>query len=237
MVQTKKKTTTKKIKKIQTKETKLKTPVYNRDGKIVSNLELPENTFGEKPNQALINQAVRIYLDRQKKNTASSKTRGEVAGGGRKPWRQKGTGRARAGTIRAPQWRGGGVVFGPQPTESSLKLPKKMRKKALSVALSGKFSESALVIVDKLNFKEPKTKKAIEIINKIPLKDKRKILLILEGEGKEVLDSFRNLENINTTRALDLNTLDVLKSSGLIFTLSSMDKLRSRFSDGSEQSN
>ena len=217
------------VKKATVKETQLTLPVYNKKGEEVDKVSLPNEIFGQKENQALITQAIRVYLAKQKPTLASTKTRSQVRGGGRKPWRQKGTGRARAGTIRAPHWRGGGVVFGPSPKLSTLVLPKKMRQKALAVALSDKYSEKALVIIDKIDFKEPRTKLAVEMLAQTPLKTKRNILVVLNSEGTAAVKSLRNIENITLTKTLDLNALFVLKCSGLIFTLGSLEKLKERF--------
>lgn len=218
------------------KEDKLTVPLYNQKGEVVKKVSLPKEIFGQKPNPALLAQAARVYLARQKTKTASTKTRAQVAGGGKKPWRQKGTGRARAGSTRSPIWRGGGIIFGPKPGGTPLELPKKMRQKALATALSGKLAEKALAVVDKLEFKEPKTKKAVEFLGKTPLKEKKKILLVLSDKVAATVKSFRNIQKVEITRALDLNTLDVLKFSGLIFTLEAVDKLKERWSDGDKKS-
>ena len=211
------------------KEADFKLSVYSKEGKIIGKFTPQRDVFGRKPNDQLISQAIRVYQDYKSKSLASTKSRSEVSGGGRKPWRQKGTGRARAGTIRAPQWRGGGVVFGPTPSKSVLGLTKKMRKAALSVALSSKYKNGDITLMDKISFKEPKTKKALEILEKLPINNKRNILLILDSEGQETKKSFRNLGNIKITKALDLNVFDVVKSAGLIFTLDSIKKLEERF--------
>lgn len=219
----------------QVKEKPLKVSIYDKTGKVVGSLSLPKEIFGQKPNNNLISQAIRIYLDHKKSSTASTKTRSEVSGGGRKPWRQKGTGRARAGTIRAPHWRGGGVVFGPKPTASNLKLPKKMRQKALAVALSDKYLDEVITIVDKIDFKEPKTKKAQNILTRLPIKENRNILLILEKEMSQTSKSFRNLNNVSISKAVDINTLDVVRSSSLILTKESLEGLKNRFSHEHEK--
>ncbi|OGY26030.1 MAG: 50S ribosomal protein L4 [Candidatus Woykebacteria bacterium RBG_16_44_10] len=213
------------------------TSLYNQKGEVIKKINLPKEIFGQKPNPVLLAQAARVYLDRQKVKTASTKTRAEVAGGGRKPHRQKGTGSARAGSIRSPLWRGGGIVFGPKPGGTPLVLPKKMRAKALATAISVKLTEKSLTIVDKLEFKGPKTKKAVEFLGKSALKDKKKVLLVLPDKDETVVKSFRNLQKVGITRALDLNTLDVLKFPGLIFTLEAVDKFKERWKSGNKQSN
>lgn len=216
------------------KDDRLSVPLYNQKGEVIKSISLPKEIFGQKPNPPLLSQVVRVYLSRKKPPTASTKTRAEVAGGGRKPHRQKGTGRARAGSIRSPIWRGGGVVFGPKPIGKELTLPKKMRQKALAVALSGKYTEKAVTVVDKLEFRQPKTKKAQEFLKKMPIEQEKPVLLVLEERKPTTVKSFRNIEKVEVSRALDLNSLDVLKFSGLIFTQEALEKLKERFggSDG-----
>jgi large subunit ribosomal protein L4 len=209
--------------------------LYNQKGEVLKKIKLPEDIFGQKPNPVLLSQAARVYLAREKPKKASTKTRAEVAGGGRKPWRQKGTGRARAGSIRSPIWRGGGVVFGPKPIGKELTLPKKMRQKALAVALSGKYTEKAVTVVDKLEFRQPKTKKAQEVLEKLPIETVGTLLLILEDKDAKIVKSFRNIEKLEISRVLDLNVLSVLKFSGLIFTLPALEKLRERFGGNDKQ--
>ena len=227
----------KEVKKKTLEKDVLKFPVFNQKGEKNKNVVLPKNIFGQKSNPALLAQAVRVYLSNQKKSLAATKTRSGVAGGGRKPHRQKGTGRARAGSIRAPGRRGGGVIFGPQPTNANLKLTKKMRQKALAVSLSDKMKEAAIIFVDKLDFKEPKTKKALTVVQKIAPGIKRPIRLVLEGRDENSVKSFRNLEDIEISRPLDLSALDVLKSSGLIFTLEALEKLKQRFGESNAKNN
>ncbi len=209
------------------KDTKLSVPLYNQKGELIKKISLPDNIFGQNINPKTVPQVIRVYLANQKEKLASTKTRSEVTGGGRKPWRQKGTGRARAGSIRAPGRRGGGIIFGPKAIKKELKLTKKIKQKALVGLLSEKLSGN-LVVVEKFDYKEPKTKKATLLINKVDLKDKRSLLLVLEEKNSVTIKSFRNIKNIHTTLAVDLNALDVLKSSGLIFTLGSIEKLKER---------
>lgn len=216
-------------------EDKLSTAIFNQKGEKLKTVILPKSIFGQKSNPILISQAVRVYLANQKAKLASTKTRGEVAGGGRKPHRQKGTGRARAGSIRSAGRVGGGIIFGPQPVKSLLKLTKKMRQKALAIALSDKLREEKIILLDKLTLKEPKTKKAKEILIKTAGTN-RKTLLILGEKDPIVMKSFKNLEEVDFALPLDLNTLNVLKSSRLIFTIEAIEKLKSRFG-GSVESN
>jgi len=218
------------------KDDRLSVPLYSQKGEVIKSISLPKEIFGQKPNPPLLSQVVRAYLSRKKPPTASTKTRAEVAGGGRKPWRQKGTGRARAGSIRSPIWRGGGVVFGPKPIGKELTLPKKLRQKALAVALSGKYTEKAVTVVDKLEFSQPKTKKAQEFLKKMPIEQEKPVLLVLEERKPTTVKSFRNIEKVEVSRALDLNSLDVLKFAGLIFTQEALEKLKERFGGSDGQS-
>ncbi|HEX7456277.1 MAG TPA: 50S ribosomal protein L4 [Candidatus Nanoarchaeia archaeon] len=237
---TDKKTKTKKnIKKAGQKKAddKPRVPLYNQKGEVVKNISLPEKIFGQRPNPPLLSQVIRVYLSKKKPHLAVTKTRSQVSGSGRKPWRQKGTGRARVGSIRAPGRRGGGVVFGPVRKEGGLSLTKKMRKKALAIALSGKVVERVIVLVDKLNFKEPKSKKAAQLLGKITPGAKKTIRLVLEDMDEATVKSFRNLKEVEISRALDLSTLDVLKSSRLIFTLEALEKLKERFGETDVKNN
>lgn len=218
-------------------ENKIVAPLYNQKGELLRKQPLPENIFGQKPNPTLLALSIRVYLASQKPKLATTKTRAQVAGGGRKPYRQKGTGRARAGSIRAPGRVGGGIVFGPKRSKGTLKLAKKMRSKALTSALSIKARESAILLIDKLSFKEPKTKKASEILKRIGLEGKRSVGLVLEEKNSAVQKSFRNLPSVQIQRPLDLNSFSVLKSSSLIFTLEALEKLKNRFEKSHEKSN
>lgn len=215
----------------------LKTPVFNKEGEIKKSIYLPKEIFGQKANKKLVAQVIRVYLSNQKPSTASTKTRAEIAGGGRKPYRQKGTGRARAGSIRAAGRRGGGIVFGPNVEGSLLKAPKKMRQKAFSIALSDKYAEEDLIFMDDLEFKHPKTKIAAKVLSKLPLKQNRRVLLVLEDKGETISKSFRNLKNIEIKKIEDLNILDLLRSGSSIFTLAALEKLKKRLNYGSKQSN
>ncbi|MDP2720875.1 MAG: 50S ribosomal protein L4 [bacterium] len=216
---------------------KFTAPLYNQKGELLKKIILPEKIFGQKPDQKLLAIATRVYLSNQKPVLAATKTRGVVAGGGAKPWRQKGTGRARAGSIRSPGRRGGGVVFGPAPSARSLKLTKKMRQKALVAALSEKVADSSIILIDKFGFREPKTKKAYEFLKKIGVENKKKISVVLNDKDPVVEKSFRNLPGVWLSRAVDLNAASVLKFSGLIFTLDSLEKLKERLEKNRSQSN
>ncbi len=158
----------------------------------MGDLELSETVFGAPVNEGLVHQAVVRYLANQRQGTASTKTRGEVSGGGRKPWRQKGTGRARQGSIRAPQWVGGGTVFGPKPRDYRQAMPKKARRAALRSALSSKVASGELLVLDELTFEEPKTKKMVEVLQN--LKAAGASALVVTGElDRNVILSARNI--------------------------------------------
>ena len=233
LIKTQEKTEVKRSVKTKAKKkvaSKFTAPLYNQKGELLKKINLPEKIFGQKPDQKLLAIATRVYLSNQKPSLAVTKTRAAVAGGGAKPWRQKGTGRARAGSIRSPGRRGGGVVFGPvAPRARSLKLTKKMRQKALAAALSEKLADSSIILIDKFGFREPKTKKADEFLKKIGVENKKKINLVLNDKEPVVEKSFRNLPGVWLSRAVDLNAASVLKFSGLIFTLDSLEKLKERF--------
>ena len=221
---------------VKAKPTKISAPLYNQKGEKLRSISLPENIFGQKANNTLVAMALRVYLANKKANLASTKIRSEVSGGGRKPHRQKGTGRARAGSTRSPGRRGGGIVFGPKPRDTKLKLTKKMRQKALILTLSDKHREDSIAILDKLDFKEPKTKKADLIIKKIT-GDKRSSRIVIEEKNPTILKSFRNLQGVDISLAVDLNPLNVLQSSSLIFTQAALEKLKNRFGENSDESN
>jgi len=190
----------------------------------VGDLELSETVFGAPVNEGLVHQAVVRYLANQRQGTASTKTRGEVSGGGRKPWRQKGTGRARQGSIRAPQWVGGGTVFGPKPRDYRQAMPKKARRAALRSALSSKVASGELLVLDELTFEEPKTKKMVEVLQN--LKAAGASALVVTGElDRNVILSARNIPGVGTTRAGDLNVYDVVAHARLIATKDAIAKI------------
>ncbi len=197
-------------------------PIFNPDsqgGK--KKIFLKPEVFEADINENAVYQVVRAYLSSVKKKTAKVKTRSEVSGGGKKPWRQKGTGRARAGTIRSPLWKGGGVAFGPSPRESSIKVTKKIKQKALLSALSYKAKENQIIILDDLRMEKPQTKKAKEILDKLNLKES---ITLVFGEGEEVVGkSFRNLPKIEIVNAKEINPYFVLNNEKLILTKKSVE--------------
>lgn len=189
--------------------------VYNTEGRPVGELELSPKVFDAEPNEALIHDAVVQYLANQRVGTAKTKTRGEVRGGGRKPWRQKGLGRARQGSIRAPHWVGGGVVFGPHPREWRQKMPRKARRQALRSALSAKLRAGDIVVLDELTLPEPKTRLMAQVLKNF---EADKALLVTREPDAVVQRSSRNLPGVETGVAKDLNVYQVLKYPKMLIT-------------------
>ena len=200
-----------------------KIDVYNVDGKKVSDVELNESIFGIEPNEDIVHSVLINYLANQRQGTQSTKTRSEVSGGGRKPWRQKGTGRARQGSIRAPHWVGGGIALGPKPRSYKYRVNKKERRLAIKSVLSSKVLENQLVVVDKIDFKEIKTKQMVNTLNN--LKVEGKTLIMLPEKNENVQKSSRNIEGVKTTLVNTINVYDLLKYTNLVITLDTVKKL------------
>ena len=200
-----------------------KVDVYNIDGKKVSEVELNAEIFGIVPNEAIVHTVLVNYLANQRQGTQSTKTRAEVRGGGRKPWRQKGTGRARQGSIRAPQWIKGGIALGPKPRSYKYRVNKKERRLALKSVLSSKVMENQLVVVDSLPLKEIKTKSMVSALNN--LKAEGKTLIVLPEKNENVQKSARNIENVKTSLVNTINVYDLLKYNKLILTLDAVKKI------------
>lgn len=200
-----------------------KVDVYNMEGKKVKDIDLKEEIFGIIPNEAVVHSVLVNYLANQRQGTASTKTRAEVSGGGRKPWRQKGTGRARQGSIRAPQWIKGGIALGPKPRNYKYKVNKKERRLAVKSVLSSKVLENQLVVVDKLDLSEIKTKNMVSTLNN--LKVEGKALILLGEKSENVQKSARNIEGVKTTLVNTLNVYDLLKYSKLVVTLDAIQKI------------
>ena len=191
-------------------------------GKSAGNATLDDTIFGIEPNIAVMHQVVTAQLAARRAGTHSTKTRAERRGGGAKPWAQKGTGRARQGSIRSPQWRGGGIAHGPKPRDYSQKTPKKMIKLALRSALSDRAADGKVVVVDSFDYSAPKTAAAIETINALGLGDESRVLIVLgEGEVNAAL-SFRNIPNVHVLGAGELNAYDVLVSDTVVFSQSTL---------------
>lgn len=219
-------------KKTVKKEKPLNVPLFNQKGERIGRFSLNKDIFGNKVNRDLMTQAVRVYLINQRVGAASTKTRSEVSGGGAKPWRQKGLGRARAGSSRVPHWKGGGVAHGPMPKAYELTLPKKMRKKALLSALSAKAAEGDIVVLDDLKFKEPKTKLAAKLIAKLPVEGKS---LVTIGEKDELVQkSLRNLPEVKLETLHNLSTFTVLDTDKLIFTKNILKEMEQKYLEKKE---
>ncbi len=193
-----------------------KVQVVDMQGSPVGELELSDRIFGIEPNIHVMHSAVVAQQANARVGTHSTLGRSEVRGGGRKPWRQKGTGRARAGTIRSPLWRGGGIIFGPKPRDYRKNLPKKVKRLALCSALSSKVKENSLIVVDQMSFEMPKTKEMVKFLE--ALKVNKKALLVLESNDNNIQISARNIQGVITARADGLNIVDLLKHDVVIFT-------------------
>ena len=197
--------------------------VYDVDGKKLKSMELKEEVFGIKPNEAVVHSVLVNYLANQRQGTQSTKTRAEVRGGGKKPWRQKGTGRARQGSIRAPQWIKGGIALGPKPRSYKYRVNKKEKQLAIRSLLSSKVLENSLTVVDKFDFKEIKTKQVVNALNNLSLSGKT---LIMIPEKDEILQrSARNVENVRTISVSTINVFDLLKYKNLVLTVDTVKKL------------
>ena len=189
--------------------------VYNIEGKEVGTIELNDAVFGVEVNEHLVHMAVVNQLANNRQGTQKAKTRSEVSGGGRKPWRQKGTGHARQGSTRAPQWTGGGVVFAPVPRDYSFKMNKKEKRAALQSALTSRVEENKFIVVDELNFDEIKTKKFQEVLNNLNV---NKALVVLEDGNTNVEISARNIAGVKTAKTNTINVYDILKYNTVIAT-------------------
>ena len=200
-----------------------KVDVYNIEGKKVSDVELNEAVFGIEPNETIVHSVLVNYLANQRQGTQSTKTRAEVRGGGRKPWRQKGTGRARQGSIRAPQWVKGGIALGPKPRSYKYTVNKKERRLAIKSLLSSKVLEKELTVVDKLELAEIKTKTMVKAL--ADLKVEGKTLIVLPENNKNVLMSARNIEGVKTITLNNINVFDLLKYNNLVLPLETVKKI------------
>lgn len=211
----------------------MKIKVHNQDGKEVSEIELNEAIFGLPWNNDLVHQAVRVAFANQRQVLASTKDRSEVRGGGRKPWRQKGTGRARHGSTRSPIWRHGGVTFGPTTERNfKLKINKKMAKKAFLTALSAKVKDGEILILEDLKITSPKTKEIAKIIKNFP--QAKTALLVLDGNNENIKRAGSNLPNLQIININNLDILNVLKYQYLIFTKDGIEHLNKKYSKNNE---
>lgn len=189
--------------------------LYNMEGKEVGSLELNDSVFGVEVNEHVMHMAVVTQLANKRQGTQSAKTRAEVSGGGRKPWKQKGTGHARQGSTRAPQWTGGGVVFAPKPRDYSMKMNKKEKALAIKSALTSRVAEEKIYVLDNISFDEIKTKKMVSVLDSLKVK---KALVVLDKKDENVILSARNIPDIRTTLSNGINVYDILKYDTLVIT-------------------
>jgi large subunit ribosomal protein L4 len=199
-----------------------KVALFKQDGSQAGEFELNESVFGIEPNTHVLHEAVVMQRASQRQGTHDVKNRSEVRGGGRKPWRQKGTGRARQGSIRSPQWVGGGVVFGPTPRSYSYKLPKKVRRLALKSALSSKVKEENLVVLEALSFEAPKTKEFVNMLTALNVN--KKALIVTAEFDENVVRSANNLQGVKVLTVTEVNVLDLLSHDKLILTKEAAEK-------------
>ena len=200
-----------------------KLDLYNIAGERIGEVTLSSKVFGAKVNEALLYEALKAQASSRRRGTASTKERAQVRGGGRKPWRQKGTGRARAGSIRSPIWKGGGTTFGPRPRDYSYSLPRKAKRKAIKSALSAKFKEKEILILDRMGLKEAKTKKMASIL--VNLRSGKKPLLVIEEGNEMVRRAARNIEGVKVISPNSLNLYDLLNHNKLILTKEALTRL------------
>ena len=205
----------------------LKTNVYDMSGKLVGEIELSEAVFGVTPNEAVVHDVVKNHLANRRQGTQSALTRAEVSGGGRKPWRQKGTGRARQGSIRAPQWTHGGIVFAPKPRDYSYTLNKKARRLALKSALSAKAAESKIVVIDCIKMEAPKTAEFAKFLNAVGCNTKT--LVVTAAADQNVVKSGRNIPGCQITFANLINVYDVLNAKKLVLDKAALQKIEEVF--------
>ncbi len=204
-----------------------KNNVINVKGEKVSDITLNENIFGIKPNDAVLYDAITLAQTSQRQGTADTKTRSEVSGGGRKPWRQKGTGRARQGSTRAPHWYHGGVVFGPHPRTYGKKMNRKERVLALKSALSYKVEENEIIILDELDVKTPKTKDMIKLLNDI--KAPKKTLIVVDELSDNLILATRNIPKVELLEASEINVLDIIGADGLVITKKAVEMIEEAY--------
>ena len=204
-----------------------KNNIINVKGEKVSDITLNENVFGIKPNDAVLYDAITLAQASQRQGTADTKTRSEVSGGGRKPWRQKGTGRARQGSTRAPHWYHGGVVFGPHPRTYGKKMNRKERVLALKSALSYKVEENEIIILDELNVKTPKTKDMIKLLNDI--KAPSKTLIVVDELTDNLILATRNIPKVELLEVSEINVLDIIGADGLVITKKALEMIEEAY--------
>lgn len=200
-----------------------KVALFNMEGSQIGEVELNEEVFGIEPNEAVVHEAVVMQLAGLRQGTQAAKTRAEIRGGGKKPWKQKGTGRARAGTTRSPLWRKGGVIFAPKPRDYSYSIPKKKRRLALKSVLSAKVNGGDIIVLDQLAFEAPKTKDMVKVLSS--LKVEKKALVVTADNNGNVPESARNIPGIKPLSALGINVYDLLNHDKLIITRDAIAKV------------
>lgn len=201
-----------------------KVDIYNMEGAVVGSIELSDAIFGIEPNANVMHLVVLNQLANRRQGTHSTKTRSEVRGGGRKPYRQKGTGRARQGSIRSAQWIKGGIIFGPKPRDYSYTIPKKVRRLAMKSALSSKLSDKNLIILDSMTFDEIKTKSMVKVLSNLNIQ--KSVLLVMEEKNGNVEKSARNINGVKTAFVNTINVFDLLKFEKLIVTKAAVEKIQ-----------
>lgn len=204
-----------------------KVALYDMSGAQIGELDLLDNVFGIKPNEAVLHQFVKMQLANKRVGTSSTKTRAEVSGSGKKPWRQKGTGRARAGHKRSPIWKGGGIAFGPKPRDYSFKMPRKLRRLAMRSALSSKVLDNNIIVVDKLSLEEPKTKQMVQTLE--ALQAGRKTLVVTTGDEQNVMKSARNIPGVKPLGVDFINVYDLLNYETLLITRDAVARVEEVF--------
>lgn len=200
-----------------------KVALYDITGSQVGDIELSDAIFGIEVNNHVMYEAVKNYLANQRQGTQSAKTRADVRGGGRKPWRQKGTGRARQGSIRAPQWKGGGVVFAPKPRDYSYSIPKKVKRLALKSALSSKVQDKEIIVVDKLVLEQPKTKELVKVLKN--LNSNKKTLIVIPERDETIVRSAANIQGVKTAYVNTINVYDILNCDSFLITKDAVNKV------------
>lgn len=198
--------------------------IKDKNNNVVGKMSLPDNVFGVQAKKSIIQEAVVNFLANQRQGTHATKTKGLVRGGGKKPWRQKHTGKARSGSIRSPLWRGGGTIFGPQPRDYSYSIPKKVKRLAFFTALNEKISSGAVVVIDSFSMQKPKTKEMISILKSLGL-DNTNVLIVLPEKDDTIILSARNIPGVSVVRAGDFNTYDMLTHNTILATKEAVSRI------------
>ena len=208
----------------------VKINVYNKEGKVVKEIEIDKSIFDSVQNKDVLYYYVKAYLANQREGNSSTKTRSDVAGSNKKPWKQKGTGQARAGTRKSPIWRGGGVIFGPKPRDYRQKISSKVKKVALISALTSKYREQKLIVIDEFKIKNPKTKEVVKVLDNLKLC--QNVLIATEGKNETVYKSARNIEKVEVRECENINAYDILKFDKLLLTETAIKNLQEKLSLG-----